>query len=154
MTKNRLEAFSDGVLELKVPEGSDWKALISVGPVFVSCVFSYIYVGLYWFNHRHLLSILKFVDGKILWANLAWLFAMSLILTLCSVTYQYLQSLVSKQCGKAAGNFGKNRKGKFSLAANFLSMITALFLPVLSYIIFAVIWIVPDRRIEKVYQEQ
>jgi len=88
MSKSRMEAFSDGVLaiiitimvlELKVPEGSNWSALQSVAPVFAAYILSYIYVGLNWVNHHHLLSIVKAVDGKMLWANLAWLFAVSLI---------------------------------------------------------------------------
>jgi len=134
MGSNRLEAFSDGVfaiiitimvLEMEMPEGSSWGALISVAPVFVSCVLSYIYVGLYWGNHHHLAGVIKKVDGAVLWANLIWLFAMSLtpaatawrgahffypvptalyaiIMTLCSLSYQYLQT---RECAK--GNRGQ-----------------------------------------------
>lgn len=88
MNKNRLEAFSDGViaiiitimvLEMKVPHGTDWAALVKVLPVFLSYLVSFIYVGIYWNNHHHLLQTVKIVNGAILWANLHLLFWLSLI---------------------------------------------------------------------------
>src|SRR5215207_9764198 len=87
MEKNRLEAFSDGVLaiiitimvlELKVPHGSDWNAIKPLLPVFLSYVLSFVYVGIYWNNHHHLLKACRRVNGSILWANLHLLFWLSL----------------------------------------------------------------------------
>jgi uncharacterized membrane protein len=88
MEKNRLEAFSDGVLaiiitimvlEIKVPHGDTWEALVPLIPVFLSYVLSFVYVGIYWNNHHHMLNTTKHVDGSILWANLALLFWLSLV---------------------------------------------------------------------------
>ena len=88
MNKTRLEAFSDGVLaiiitimvlEIEVPEGATFQSLMSIGAVFISYVLSFIYIGIYWNNHHHLLHSLEKVDGKILWANLHLLFWLSLI---------------------------------------------------------------------------
>src|SRR3954463_11238554 len=88
MSKNRLEAFSDGViailitimvLELKVPHGDDWQALASVWPVLTSYVLSFIYLGIYWNNHHHMLHLTSRINGRILWTNLHLLFWLSLI---------------------------------------------------------------------------
>src|SRR5215468_7790543 len=88
MTKGRLEAFSDGVLaiiitimvlEMKVPHGTDWSALLTVLPVFLSYILSFIYLGIYWNNHHHLIAATRRIDGSIMWANLHLLFWLSLI---------------------------------------------------------------------------
>src|SRR6185369_5822038 len=88
MTKGRLEAFSDGViailitimvLELHVPHGGDWHALAALAPVFIAYVLSFVFLGIYWNNHHHLLHVAKQVNGRIMWANLALLFFLSLV---------------------------------------------------------------------------
>lgn len=150
MDKNRLEAFSDGVLaiiitimvlELKVPHGSDWAALKPLLPVFLSYVLSFIYVGIYWNNHHHLLKACRRVNGGILWANLHLLFWLSLfpfvtgwmgenhftqlpsalygaVLLLAAVAWHILQTLIVAEQGgsesKLAIAIGKDWKGKLS----------------------------------------
>lgn len=132
MNRSRLEAFSDGVLaivitimvlELKAPQGFHIDALKQVAPIFLSYILSFLYVSIYWINHHHLLNAAKKVDGKILWANLHWLFWMSLIpfftswlgkspwagepcalygviLLICAIAYNILQRQVIKMAGQ------------------------------------------------------
>src|SRR5271170_568400 len=134
MEKNRLEAFSDGViaiiitimvLEMKAPEGSDWGALKPVAPVFLNYVLSFVYVGIYWNNHHHLLHSTRHVSGGILWANLHLLFWLSLfpfatawmgqnhlaptptaaygvILLMAAIAYWILQHAIIVQQGRAS----------------------------------------------------
>jgi len=186
MHRGRLEAFSDGViailitimvLELKVPHGADLEALRSMVPVFLSYVLSFIYLGIYWNNHHHMLSVTDRVNGKILWANLHLLFWLSLVpaatswmgetypaplptalygvvLVLAALSYTVLQRAIIAHQGansplKAAvqGDF----KGKLSIVL-YLSAIPLAFvrpwLADLLYATVAVIWLVPDKRIE------
>ena len=186
MNKNRLEAFSDGViaiiitimvLELKVPHGTTLDALWPLIPVFLSYLLSFIYVGIYWNNHHHMLHAVTQVDGRILWANLHLLFWLSLIpfvtgwvgenhaasvpvamygvvLLMCSVAYLLLARALIAHHGDSsplALALGKDRKGVVSIVlyalAAPLSMLHA-WLGMAIYVGVAVLWFIPDRRIE------
>jgi uncharacterized membrane protein len=187
MEKNRLEAFSDGViailitimvLELKVPQGTDWQAVRPVLPTLLSYVLSFIFLGIYWNNHHHMLHTVHRVDGKILWANLHLLFWLSLIPYVTSWTGQYrfaplptasygavfllsgigyriLQECIISLQGpesKLAIAVGKDFKGKVSLVLYATAIPVALFVhPWISggiYALVALLWLVPDPRIE------
>ena len=187
MGKSRLEAFSDGViaiiitimvLELKVPAGDDLAALHHLLPVFLSYVLSFIYVGIYWNNHHHLLQAVHQVNGKILWANLHLLFWLSLfpfvtgwggenyqdalpvalyggVLLMAGVAYYILsRSLISHHGADSAlaKAVGGDFKGKISVViyAGAIPLTwVAWWLAFGLYVLVAVIWVVPDRRIEK-----
>lgn len=186
MGKNRLEAFSDGViaiiitimvLEMKVPHGTDVAALLPLLPVFLSYVLSFLYVGIYWNNHHHMSHAMHKVSGGILWANLHLLFWLSLlpfatgwmgenhfaplptalygiVLLMAAIAYFLLQRCIITVHGNAsllARATGRDWKGKLSpllyLAAIGLSFVT----PWLACVIYAgvaLMWLVPDRRIE------
>jgi len=187
MTTNRLEAFSDGVLaiiitimvlELKVPhEGVTLDALKPMLPVFLSYVLSFIYVGIYWNNHHHMLHAVEHVDGKALWANLFLLFWLSLVpvttswmgehynssipvalygvvLLMAAVAYTLLQNTLLKLEGKEsalARSIGSDGKGKLSLLLYIAGIGLAFvntWLSMAAYIIVAFMWVVPDKRIE------
>lgn len=188
MTKGRLEAFSDGViailitimvLELKVPHGAELSALRPLAPVFLSYVLSFLYLGIYWNNHHHLLHAVKHVRGGILWANLHLLFWLSLIpfatgwagenhfaalpvalygvvLLGAAIAYTVLVRLLLASHGPdspLAKAIGNDFKGKVSLALYVAGIALAFFAPWPAYGLFAVvalIWLVPDRRIERV----
>jgi len=191
MGKNRLEAFSDGVLaiiitimvlELKVPHGADWAALSKLMPVFLSYVLSFIYVGIYWNNHHHLLHAVKHVSGIVLWANLHLLFWLSLIpfvtgwmgenhfsalpaalygvvLMMAGVAYWILvRSLISTD-GKdslVAQAVGKDFKGVISVVVYLVAIplaFVSVWMALLGYVAIALLWLVPDRRLEKKLQE-
>ncbi|MGI8786165.1 MAG: TMEM175 family protein [Pyrinomonadaceae bacterium] len=186
MNKTRLEAFSDGViailitimvLELKIPHGADWEALRPIFPVFLSYVLSFIYIGIYWNNHHHLLQATDKINGKILWANLHLLFWLSLIpfvtgwmgenhfeplptaiygivLLAAAIAFLILQNLIIAEQGKdskLAAAIGSDIKGKISplfyLAAIGLAFVNHWISSAL-YVIVALIWLIPDRRIE------
>jgi len=187
MEKNRLEAFSDGViaiiitimvLELKVPKGDDWAALKPTLPVFFSYVLSFVYVGIYWNNHHHMLQSTKRVNGTILWANLHLLFWLSLfpfatawvgekhfasmptavygvILLLAAIAYVILQRSIIKHQGShsiLAAAVGSDWKGKLSVALYCTAILVSFVHPWISNAIFvlvAAIWFIPDRRIER-----
>ncbi len=192
MEKNRLEAFSDGViaiiitimvLEMKAPRGADWAALRPLLPVFLSYVLSFIYVGIYWNNHHHLIKACRRVNGGILWANLHLLFWLSLlplvtawtgenhftalpsafygaVLLLAAIAYYILQTLIVKEAGgcdsKLARSLGKDWKGKLSPPIYFAAIPLAFLSPWMSnalYVLTAVMWLVPDRRIARVVSE-
>jgi len=189
--KGRLEAFSDGViaiiitimvLEMKVPHGSDFAALKPLLPVFLSYVLSFVYVGIYWNNHHHMLHAVNKVNGSILWANLHLLFWLSLlpfatgwlgenhftamptalygvVLLMAAIAYWILQQrLIAEQGNESllARATGLDLKGKLSpllyLAAIALSFV-APWMAHLIYVVAALIWLVPDRRIEKRLEE-
>ncbi len=190
MTKNRLEAFSDGViaiiitimvLELKVPHGTELSDLLHLGPTFFSYVLSYFYIGIYWNNHHHLLHTVKNVNGKILWANVHLLFWLSLvpfatawsgenhltalpialygfILFMAAISYYILSKSIISNHGTdsiLAKAIGKDIKGILSLILYGISVPLAFHSPAISfaiYILVALIWIVPDSRIEKVFK--
>jgi uncharacterized membrane protein len=188
MGKGRLEAFSDGViaviitimvLELKVPRGAQLNDLVDLIPVFFSYVLSYLYVGIYWNNHHHMLHTVQRVTGGILWANLHLLFWLSLIpfttdwmsenhfstwptfvyglvLMLAAISYWLLQTCVIQTQGahsllrKAVGG---DLKGKVSPALYLLALglgFVATWMALAVYVLVALFWLIPDRRIEKV----
>jgi uncharacterized membrane protein len=183
----RLEAFSDGVLaiiitimvlEMKVPHGSNLVSLKPVFPVFLSYILSFIYIGIYWNNHHHMIHAAKFVNGKVLWANTHLLFWLSLVpfvsgwmgenhfttwpvalygivLLMNAVAYYILAQLLIQLHGKdstLAAAIGKDSKGILSLAI-YLAAIGLTFLNpwigLILYALVAALWIIPDRRIEK-----
>lgn len=188
MRKNRLESFSDGVLaiiitimvlEMKVPKGADLHALSPVLPVFMSYVLSFIYIGIYWNNHHHMLHTLQAVNGKILWANLHLLFWLSLfpfvtgwmgenhfsptpvafygmVLLLAAIAYYILERTIIASQGPnslLASAVGRDLKGKASPLLYAIAIPAAYLQPWISeciYILVALIWLVPDRRIEGV----
>jgi uncharacterized membrane protein len=192
METNRLEAFSDGVLaiiitimvlEMKVPHGSDWAALGPVLPVFSSYVLSFLYLGIYWNNHHHLLKACRSIHGGIMWANLHLLFWLSLfpfvtgwmgenhfapmpsalygtVLLLAAIAYYMLQGLVLAQQGRGselATAFGRDWKGKLSpflYAAGIAASFFRSWLAGLIYVLVALMWLVPDRRIEKAVRRE
>jgi uncharacterized membrane protein len=191
MEKNRLEAFSDGVLaiiitimvlELKVPHGSDWATLKPLVPVFLSYVLSFIYVGIYWNNHHHLLKACRRVNGGILWANLHLLFWLSLlpfvtgwagenhftplptafygaVLLLSAIAYFILQNCIIAEQGrdsKLAAALGKDWKGKLPPALYAIAIGLSFFQPWIGasiYIGVALMWLIPDQRVARVIQE-
>ena len=170
------------VLELKVPHGADWAALRGVAPNFVSYVLSFVYLAIYWNNHHHLLHTVTRVDGLILWANSHLLFWLSLvpaatawmgenflaplptaiygaILLMPAIAYYLLQKAIVHQQGKhsvLASALGRDFKGKVSVllyaAAVVLAFVDA-WLSIAIYALVAVMWLIPDRRIEKVLHE-
>jgi len=188
MKKNRLEAFSDGVmaiiitimvLELKIPHGNDWESLIPLTPKFISYILSFIYIGIYWNNHHHLLHTISNVSGGILWANMHLLFWLSLVpfvtgwmgenhfepmpvalygfvLLMASIAYYVLQLQIIKRHGKdsmLAKALGSDFKGKSSIVLYLLSIFGAMYSPISAGIIYGVValmWLIPDKRIEKV----
>jgi uncharacterized membrane protein len=187
MSKGRLEAFSDGVfaviitimvLEMKVPQGTDLQALRSVVPVFLSYVLSYIYVGIYWNNHHHLLQASEHVTGGILWANLVLLFCLSLVpfttawmgqnhyaplpvavygvmLLLAGIAFVVLTKSLIAHHGKnsvLATSIGNDWKGRVSVLVYALAIPLAFVRPWVAcacYIFVAIMWLAPDPRIEK-----
>lgn len=186
MTTSRMEAFSDGVLaivltimvlKLDAPASLTLEAIRAVYPHFLAYLLSFLYVGIYWVNHHHLIQRSDFVSGRLLWKNLHWIFWMSLIpmatewmgmhafadlpaafygliLFMSAVAYHRMQSEVIRMQGadsKIAQKIGKDTKGKFSMLAYALATVLALALPLLSYIIYiaiALLWVVPDSRLE------
>jgi TMEM175 potassium channel family protein len=187
MNKGRLTAFSDGViaviitimvLELKVPHGSGLAALWPLAPVFGSYVLSFVYVGIYWNNHHHLLHAVRSVDGRILWANLHLLFWLSLIpfcsgwmgenhfetlpvafygavLFMCGIAYYILSRLLVAHQGPESSlaiALGSDRKGIVSLLLYIVAIPLAFFSAPAAfavYVLVAAIWFIPDRRIER-----
>ena len=187
MTKSRLEAFSDGViaiiitimvLELKVPHDASFAALRPLAPVFLSYVLSFIYLGIYWSNHHHLLQVVENVRGGVLWANLHLLFWLSLVpfvtgwagenhfaplptalyggvLLLAAIAYFILARVllsIHAPDSVLAIALGADFNGKISMVIYFVAIPLAFVTPWLAwalYISVAVLWLVPDRRIEK-----
>jgi uncharacterized membrane protein len=189
MGKGRLEAFSDGVmaiiitimvLELKVPHGADFAALRPLIPVFLSYVLSFVFLGIYWNNHHHLLQAARQVNGRILWANMHLLFWLSLIpfvtawmgenhfaatpvalygvvMLFSAIAYTILSvSLVAHhgQDSPLAIAMGRDYKGKISLMLYTLAIPLAFvnsWLACGMYATVSIIWLIPDRRIEKTF---
>jgi len=186
MGKNRLEAFSDGViaiiitimvLELKVPHGDSFDTLFPLLPVFFSYVLSFAYVGIYWNNHHHMFHTVTIVSASILWANLHLLFWLSLfpfvtgwagenhfssiptmlygsVLFMAGFSYWLLQNAIISSQGEQSllkAAVGKDLKGIASNVLNALAILLGFWLPLVSlavYIAVALIWLVPDKRIE------
>ncbi|MCQ8183199.1 TMEM175 family protein (plasmid) [Methylomonas sp. MED-D] len=191
MGKGRLEAFSDGVLaiiitimvlELKVPHTADINALIPLIPVLLSYVLSFVYVGIYWNNHHHLLQTCQKVTGSILWANLHLLFWLSLfpfttawmgenhfaaiptmaygvVLLMAAIAYILLQYLIIVSQGTNSllkRSVGSDWKGKSSPLIYLIATLSTFWSPWLAqglYVLVALLWLVPDRRIENVMSE-
>ncbi|HZR04112.1 MAG TPA: TMEM175 family protein [Burkholderiales bacterium] len=187
MSKTRLEAFSDGVLaiiitimvlEMKVPRGTDLAALRPLLPVFLSYVLSFVYLGIYWNNHHHMLHATQRVTGPTLWANLHLLFWLSLIpfatgwmgenhfasgptalyglvLLMAAIAYLILQSRIIRDQGKdsiLARAIGRDIKGKLSFIGYLAAIPLAFLLQSLAqiiYVLVALMWLIPDRRIER-----
>ncbi|MBL7989744.1 MAG: DUF1211 domain-containing protein [Chlorobi bacterium] len=189
MGKNRLEAFSDGVLaiiitimvlEMKIPHGDDLAALWPLWPVVLSYLLSFIYVGIYWNNHHHLLHTIKQISGGVLWANLHLLFWLSLIpfvtgwmgenhfapvptalygvvMLGSAIAYWILQRRLIATHGGAqsllAKALGNDVKGAISPILYLLAIPSALFIHQwvagAIYVVVALIWLIPDRRIER-----
>lgn len=191
MGKSRLEAFSDGViaiiitimvLELKVPHGAELTALKSLVPVFLSYVLSFIYIGIYWNNHHHMLHTTPRVNGGVLWANLHLLFWLSLVpfttswmgenhfaatpvafygfvLLMAAISYWILQRSImalDHRNSLLVRAVGKDWKGKLSplcyVAAIPLAYVHTWIAEAL-YVVVALVWLIPDRRIEQVLSE-
>jgi uncharacterized membrane protein len=192
MNKNRLEAFSDGVLaiiitimvlELKIPRDDDWESLQLLAPKLISYVISFIYIGIYWNNHHHLLHTVKHVTGGILWANTHLLFWLSLvpfvtawtgehhftelpvaaysfILLMAAIAYFILSKTIVSVHGKESvlsTAIGKDFKGIISIIAYALAVIFAFWVREISLFLIlaiAVLWLVPDKRIENKLKDQ
>jgi uncharacterized membrane protein len=191
MGKERLAAFSDGVLaiiitimvlELRVPQGDDWAALRPLLPVFLSYILSFVYLGIYWNNHHHLLAVTERVNGAVLWANMHLLFWLSLVpfatgwmgenhfapaptaaygATLLAASLAYwilLRAILAVQGpdSRLAEAVGSDLKGKLSPVFYTLAVALAFVRPWIAdglYVLVALMWLVPDRRIERVVSE-
>jgi len=188
MEKNRLEAFSDGVLaiiitimilELKVPHSSDWEMLREMVPQFIGYILSFIFIGIYWVNHHHLLQIVKHVNSGIMWANLNLLFWLSLIpiatgwmgenhfatntvvvyailLLLCGIAFTILQSRICRthELSEALRIAMErvSRKGYISTALYFAAIPLAYVDTRIScglFVMVSIMWLIPERSIEK-----
>jgi uncharacterized membrane protein len=191
MHKARLEAFSDGVmaviitimvLELKAPEANNWEALHALRPAFFSYVLSFVYLGIYWNNHHHLLQAAHHVNGRILWANLHLLFWLSLtpfatawlgssfgplpaafygtIMVFAGIAYYILVRTLIRAHGNQsiiATAIGRDIKGKISPLLYAIAIPLAFYDPRYScaiYVFVAIIWLVPDKRIERMYESR
>ena len=188
MPKTRLEAFSDAVLaiiitimvlELRVPHGEDLSVLQPLLPVFFTYVLSFVYLGIYWNNHHHMLHAVKRVTGGVLWANLHLLFWLSLfpfvtgwmgenhfarlptalygvVLLMAAIAYTILTVTIIHEEGPdslLARAVGRDRKGKLSIVAYVVAIALSFvnhWLAAAIYILVALMWLVPDRRIERV----
>jgi uncharacterized membrane protein len=191
MSKGRLEAFSDGViaiiitimvLEMKVPHGDRLDDLLPLVPTFLSYVLSFVYVGIYWNNHHHMLHACTAVTGAMLWANLDLLFWLSLfpfatgwfgenhftamptalygvILLMAAIAYYVLQQTIIREQGHESilkKAVGRDWKGKLSPVLYVLAIVAALRFAWIAqgiFVIAALIWLIPDRRIRLVLQQ-
>lgn len=187
MGKGRLETFSDGVLaiiitimvlEMKPPHGNDLASLKPLLPVFISYILSFIYLGIYWNNHHHMLHLVREVNGKVLWANIHLLFWLSLVpfvtgwmgenhfatlpvalygvnLLMAGVAYYILSQTLIRLHGKnstIATAIGSDRKGKLSIIIYAVGIALCFLHPMLGftlYVVVAAMWVIPDKRIEK-----
>jgi TMEM175 potassium channel family protein len=188
MVKNRMEAFFDGVvaiiitimvLEMKVPHGDSLEALSPLIPVLLSYVLSFLYLGIYWNNHHHMMHACQNATGSMLWANLHLLFWLSLIpfttgwmgenhfatlpaaaygvvLLMAAIAYWILQQRIIASQGKGSvlkTAIGNDWKGKLSPVLYLVAIISAFLSPWISiaiYVLVALMWVVPDKRIERV----
>ena len=191
MKTGRMEAFSDGVLAIIItimvlgmsaPKGFTFEALKPILPVFLTYVLSFIYIGIYWNNHHHLLQAVNKVNGKILWANLNLLFWLSLfpfatdwmgknhfeanpiaiyglVLFMAAVAFKIMVFCVIQNEGKnsSVGKvYSKDKRMNLSLLLYFTGVVVSFFFPMISLAIYsavALLWIVPDPRIEKTLKE-
>ncbi len=191
MSKQRLEAFSDGViailitimvLELHIPHGVTWEALRPILPVFLTYILSFVILGIYWNNHHHMFQVVSRVNGTILWANLHLLFWLSLVpfvtgwmgenhftalptaaygvvMLMSAVAYTILQTTIIRHEGpssRLASMVRGDFKGKVSLLLYAAAIPLAFVQQILAgalFIVVALMWFIPDRRIEKQLQE-
>lgn len=191
MHKGRLEAFSDGViailitimvLELKIPHGADISDLAPLVPVFISYILSFIYLGIYWNNHHHMLQISSHVNGSALWANSHLLFWLSLVpfatawmgehkfapwpvalygavLFMCGCAYSILAQTLVRLHGREstlAEAMGRDVKGIVSVVVYAIAIGLAFVNPLISYgcyIAVAMLWLIPDKRVERVLKK-
>jgi uncharacterized membrane protein len=191
MNKARMEAFSDGVLaiiitimvlEMKVPHGDDLASLLPLLPVFLSYVLSFVYIGIYWNNHHHMLHATSRVTGGVMWANLHLLFWLSLlpfvtgwmgenhfaplptalygvVLLMAGVAYWILAHTIVANEGREsllAKAIGKDFKGNISVVVYAIAIVLAFVNHWIAeglYVLVALMWVVPDKRIEKVLSE-
>jgi uncharacterized membrane protein len=191
MGTSRLEAFSDGVLailitimvlELHVPSGAEPSALRPMVPAFLSYVLSFVYLGIYWNNHHHMLHVARTVSGPILWANLHLLFWLSIVpfatgwmgenhfapaptalygvpLLMAAIAYYILQRAILAKEGRdslLARAIGRDLKGKGSMILYVIAIPSAFLSQWIAsgiYVFVALIWLIPDRRIEKALEE-
>ncbi len=190
MQSSRLEAFSDAViaiiitimvLELTIPHAGEWDALLPLVPKFLTYALSFVFLGIYWNNHHHLLQVVQKVNGRILWANLHLLFWLSLtpfvtgwmgendfapetvaaygvVLLLAALAYYILQTLILRAHGPdfpLRTALGRDVKGKVSpvlyVSAILLTLVSR-WIAVGIYVIVALMWLIPDRRIESIYE--
>jgi len=188
MRRGRLEAFSDGVLaiiitimvlELKVPEGHEFADLVPMAPRVLSYVMSFIYIGIYWNNHHHLMHTVERVTGTMLWANTHLLFWLSMVpvatdwvgeshfaaaptfvygfmLLMASLAWMLLQRAIIAAHGRdsslLARAVGRDIKEITSAALYAVALVLCWFVPIaaaLLYMVVALVWLVPDRRIER-----
>ena len=192
MGKNRLEAFSDGViaiiitimvLELKVPHGEGIETLVPLLPVFLSYILSFVYLGIYWNNHHHMLHVTQRVTGPMLWANLHLLFWLSLVpfatgwmgenhfapapsalygavLLMAGIAYVILQQLIIASQGpdsilkKAVRGDWKGKLSPVLYAVAILSTFWWKWIALGLYVVVALMWLIPDRRIEHVLRSE
>lgn len=186
MNKGRLEAFSDGVLaiiitimvlEMETPEDVSLKALLPVVPIFISYLLSYIYVGIYWINHHHIMQVTRRIDGTILWANLHLLFWLSLVpfttawvgknhllpipvafyggvLLMCAIAFRILEASLIHYHGEdfPLRKFHAGRKKeKYSIAIYFVAIplaFVSVWLSIACYLFMACWWVIPSRSLE------
>ncbi len=192
MNKNRVEAFSDGVLaiiitimiiEIKAPHENSFEALVPLIPIFLSYLLSFAYIGIYWNNHHHLFQATKTINGTVLWLNMHLLFWLSLIpfatswigeehfasvpmsiygfvLLMCAIAYNLLQNKLIHLHGEESilqQAIKKDKKGKISLLC-YIAAIPLAFVSTwisgLLFIAVALLWIVPDRRIESLINKE
>nr|HET7858326.1 TMEM175 family protein [Caldimonas sp.] len=187
MEKNRLEAFSDGViavnitilvLELKAPHGEGFDALLPLVPTFLSYVLSFVYIGIYWNNHHHMLQAASRISGAVLWANLVLLFWLSLfsfatawmgenhfaatptalygvVLLMAAISYTVLQRAIIAAEGPSSflkTAVGSDWKGRIPPLLYLIAIAAAFYAPWIAqaiYVVVALMWLVPDRRIER-----
>jgi uncharacterized membrane protein len=192
MGKGRLEAFSDGViaiiitimvLEMKVPHGESIEALLPLLPIFLSYVLSFVYVGIYWNNHHHMLHASTRVSGSVLWANLHLLFWLSLfpfatgwmgenhfapipsalygvVLLMAAIAYWILQQTliaINGQTSVLKSAVGNDWKGKLPPVVYLAAIASTFWVQWVAqalYVLVALLWLVPDRRIEHVLQQK
>ena len=193
MHKSRLEAFSDGViaiiitimvLEIKTPHNTSWQALLDQLPVFSSYLLSFIFIGIYWGNHHHIISTIDHVNAAIIWANLNLLFWLSLIpfatgwmgenhyaqntvvlyaclLLMCGISFTILQvciERITKNNPKLVEAFAAvRRKGIFSVVCYILAIILAHYNTLFSAILFCIVsvrWLIPDKNIERAVSKE
>jgi TMEM175 potassium channel family protein len=187
VNKTRLEAFSDGViailitimvLELRIPEGADWDSLQPIVPVFLTYVLSFVFLGIYWSNHHHLLHMADRITGGIMWANLHLLFWLSLtpfatgwmgrnhfaplptamygvVLLFSAIAYTILVRMIIAAQGPSSrlkAAIGSDAKGNLSLAMYMAAIPLAFVNRWIAYALYVAVvlmWLVPDRRIER-----